>query len=107
MESGVEEFHTGGQYRGSLKFYALLPNTMEKVMFTDCSNIPYEIKLSDSENFSVEYRSKLGGAENSNSCAYFYVKAKKGGVTSTVSVSYLEPTSGRTLRAQTILKSYK
>ncbi len=41
-----------------MKFFTLLPKTNEKVMFTDCANIPYEIKLSDPENFYVDDRSR-------------------------------------------------
>ena len=58
LDSNSEEFSTTGVFRGNVKFYTLMPKTNEKVMFTDCSNIPYEVKLSDPENFYVEDRSR-------------------------------------------------
>jgi len=41
----------------SLKFFAILPESDEEVMFSDCSDIPYDISLSDNENFEVTSRS--------------------------------------------------
>ena len=38
--------------------YAILPDTDEEVMFTDCSDIPYEVTLSDNVNFEVEGRAR-------------------------------------------------
>ena len=57
LEAPQTEFSTGGIWRGNVKFYTLLPDTNEKRMFTDCSEVPYDIKLSDTENFEVESRS--------------------------------------------------
>ena len=34
-----------------------LPEEGEEVMFTNCADVPYEIKLSDEENFEVINRS--------------------------------------------------
>lgn len=106
LDTNSEEFSTTGIFRGNVKFYTLLPKTNEKVMFTDCSNIPYEVKLSDPENFSVEDRSRQG-AVGINHCAHFNLKAKKSGLTCKVTVSYLEPSSGRTLRSHLNVASYK
>jgi len=106
LDSNSEEFSTTGVFRGNVKFYTLMPKTNEKVMFTDCSNIPYEVKLSDPENFYVEDRSRQG-AVGINHCAHFNIKAKKSGLTSKVTVSYLEPSSGRTLRSHLNVASYR
>jgi len=106
LDSNSEEFSTTGIFRGNVKFYTLMPKTNEKVMFTDCSNIPYEVKLSDPENFYVEDRSRQG-AVGINHCAHFNIKAKKSGLTCKVTVSYLEPSSGRTLRSHLNVASYK
>ncbi len=38
--------------------FAILPETDEEVMFTDCSDIPYEVTLSDNVNFEVEGRAR-------------------------------------------------
>ena len=57
LEAPSTEFSTGGIWRGNVRFYTLLPETNEKRMYTDCSEVPYEVKLSDSENFEVESRS--------------------------------------------------
>jgi len=106
LDTNSEEFSTTGVWRGNVKFYTLMPKTNEKVMFTDCSNIPYEVKLSDPENFYVEDRSRQG-AVGINHCAHFNIKAKKSGLTSKVTVSYLEPSSGRTLRSHLNVASYR
>lgn len=58
LDIGMREFNSAGLFRMALKFFTLLPETNEKVMFTDCSNIPYEIKLSDEENFYVDSKSR-------------------------------------------------
>jgi len=106
LDTNSEEFSTTGVWRGNVKFFTLMPKTNEKVMFTDCSNIPYEVKLSDPENFYVEDRSRQG-AVGINHCAHFNIKAKKSGLTSKVTVSYLEPSSGRTLRSHLNVASYR
>jgi len=106
LDTNTEEFSTTGVFRGNVKFFTLLPKTNEKVQFTDCSNIPYEVKLSDPENFFVEDRSRAG-AVGVNYCAHFSIKAKKSGISTKVTVSYLEPSSGRTLRAHMNIASYK
>jgi len=106
LDANSEEFSTTGIFRGNVKFYTLMPKTNEKVMFTDCANIPYEVKLSDPENFYVEDRSRQG-AVGLNHCAHFNIKAKKSGLTCKVTVSYLEPSSGRTLRSHLNVASYK
>merc|ERR1712079_502016 len=59
LDTNTEEFSTTGVFRGNVRFLTLLPKTNEKVLFTDCSNIPYEVKLSDPENFYVEDRSRM------------------------------------------------
>jgi len=40
-----------------LQFYAILPKTDEEVLFSDCADFPYDITLSDNENFEVKSRS--------------------------------------------------
>ena len=40
-----------------LKMTTFLPEEGEEVMFTNCADVPYEIKLSDEENFEVINRS--------------------------------------------------
>ena len=40
-----------------LKMTTFLPVEGQEVMFTSCSDVPYEIKLSDEENFEVINRS--------------------------------------------------
>jgi len=106
LDTNTEEFSTTGVWRGNVRFFTLLPKTNEKVLFTDCANIPYEVKLSDPENFFVEDRSRSGSVGGTY-CAHFSVKAKKSGVSTKVTVSYLEPSSGRTLRSHMTIASYK
>ena len=56
MLSNSVEFSTRGYWRGQIAFYTLLPDN-DKVMFSDCSYVPYEVTLSDPENFVVDERS--------------------------------------------------
>ena len=56
MLSSSVEFNTRGYWRGQVAFYTLLPDN-DKVMFSDCSYVPYEITLSNPENFVVDERS--------------------------------------------------
>ncbi len=53
----VVEFATHGSAKINLKMMTLLPESNKKVIFTDCSEVPYEVTLSDPENFEVEGRS--------------------------------------------------
>ena len=41
----------------NLKMTTFLPEDGEEVMYTSCSDVPYEIELSDTENFEVINRS--------------------------------------------------
>ena len=109
LEAPNTEFSTHGIWRGNVKFFTLLPITNEKAMYTDCSTVPYEVKLSDSENFVVESRSTLGNPQGATYCAHFNIKAKPGvsSATTKVTVSYLEPTSGRTLRSHATISAFE
>ena len=40
----------------ALQIFAILPNSDEEVLFSDCADIPYEVTLSDNINFEVESR---------------------------------------------------
>jgi len=102
MLSNSVEFSTRGYWRGQIAFYTLLPDN-DKVMFSDCSYVPYEVTLSDPENFVVDERSNLGQVSSYTHCAYFNVKAKTNSGSTKITVSYLEPSSGRTLRAHTTI----
>jgi hypothetical protein len=42
----------------ALQIFAILPNSDEEVMFSDCADIPYEVTLSDNVNFEVESRAR-------------------------------------------------
>ena len=41
----------------NLKMTTFLPEEGQEIMFTNCADVPYEIKLSDEENFEVINRS--------------------------------------------------
>ena len=49
------------------------------------------------------YISDLGQVSSYTHCAYFNVKAKTNSGSTKITVSYLEPSSGRTLRAHTTI----
>ena len=51
------EHVTGSLVPMHLKMTTFLPEEGEEVMFTSCTDVPYEIKLSDEENFEVINRS--------------------------------------------------
>ena len=52
------------------------------------------------------YISDLGQVSSYTHCAYFNVKAKTNSGSTKITVSYLEPSSGRTLRAHTTITVY-
>jgi len=93
-----------------LKMTTFLPEEGEEVMFTNCADVPYEIKLSDEENFEVINRSNRTNTAGVNSCAFFTLHAKpkvvEENLRCTVWVKYFEPTSGRSLRAKTVISLY-
>jgi hypothetical protein len=41
----------------NLKMTTFLPEDGEEIMYTSCSEVPYEIELSDPENFMIINRS--------------------------------------------------
>jgi len=94
----------------NLKMTTFLPEEGQEIMFTNCADVPYEIKLSDEENFEVINRSNKTNPSGLNHCAYFNINAKpkivKENLKCTVFVKYYEPTSGRTLRARTVVSIY-
>lgn len=90
----------------ALQMYAILPDTDEEVMFTDCSDIPYEVTLSDNVNFEVEGRAHRGQTQLYNSCTTFSIRTKKAGAICKVSISYKEPSTGRTLRTHTSITAF-
>lgn len=53
------EVSTDGIYRGNVKIFTLMPETDEKVLFTDCADVPFEIKIADEEAFELESRSGI------------------------------------------------
>lgn len=55
LESSLVEVSSDNAYRGNVKIYTLLPETDEKVLFTDCSDVPFQVKVSDEEAFFVDH----------------------------------------------------
>ena len=51
------EHVAGSTFSLYMKMTTFLPEEGEEVMFTSCTDVPYEIKLSDEENFEVINRS--------------------------------------------------
>ena len=51
------EHVAGSEFSLYLKMTTFLPEEGEEIMYTSCSDIPYEIELSDTENFEVKERS--------------------------------------------------
>jgi hypothetical protein len=52
------EVATHSPHSVPLQMFAILPDTDEEVMFSDCADIPFEVTLSDNINFEVESRTR-------------------------------------------------
>jgi nuclear pore complex protein Nup210 len=104
-ESSVE-FATGTPHTMALQMFAILPDSDEEILFTDCADIPYEVTLSDNINFEVTGRAERGQTQIYNSCTTFQILAKKPSAICKVSISYKEPSSGRTLRTHTSITAF-
>ena len=51
------EHVAGSTFSMYMKMTTFLPEEGEEIMYTSCADIPYEIELSDTENFEVTERS--------------------------------------------------
>ena len=51
------EHVAGSTFSLYMKMTTFLPEEGEEIMYTSCSDIPYEIELSDTENFEITERS--------------------------------------------------
>ena len=51
------EYTAGSTFSMYMKMTTFLPEEGEEIMYTSCADIPYEIELSDTENFEVTERS--------------------------------------------------
>ena len=49
----------GTQFPMHIKMTTFLPEDGEEIMYTSCSDVPYEIELSDTENFEIINRSSM------------------------------------------------
>ena len=51
-----KELTTEGLLYVQVQMTTLLPDTADEVIFSDCSKVPYDIKLSDEVNFKMVNR---------------------------------------------------
>jgi len=104
------EYQAGNTVQIKLKMTTFLPEDGEEIMYTSCADVPYEIELSDKENFEIINRSNRTNPTMLDSCAFFtlHVKPKvvEKNLKCTIKVKYFEPSSGRTLRAKTVVQVY-
>lgn len=91
----------------ALRMFTFLKDDEEPVMFTDCADVPFKIALSDNKNYQVETTHERGNNRVHDSCASFVISAKTPGTTCKVTVSYVEPSTGRNLKAVTHISTYR
>jgi len=78
--------------------FGLHPQTKEKVMFTDCSDLKLDVALSNSKDFVVEEQGKRGDHHPRDACTSIHIKGSKAGSTTKVTVSYTIPSTKKELK---------
>ena len=88
------EHVAGSVFSLYLKMTTFLPEEGEEIMYTSCSDIPYEIELSDTENFEVTERSSefmlpiASQIELSQISHKYYILSANSNVLSNSSISF-------------------
>jgi len=117
--NNIVEFPTSADITLTLKMMASL-NANETAMFTNCHDVPYEILLSDDENFSAvketgrthlhykDGRRIMEERRENVHCTDFKVKQKieRPGLLCEVGIKYVEPSTGQVLRARKVISTF-
>merc|ERR1719228_1154504 len=83
------------------------PDTKDSVMFTDCADIPLDIKLSNKDDFQVEGTNKRGDHTEPGSCQTIKLKGLTGGASTKLTVIYPIPGTHRQLRIFNQISTYE
>jgi len=92
------EWMVGHQIIIPVAVYGLHPETKEKVMFTDCSDLKLDVVLSNTKDFVIEEPSKRGDHHPRDACTSIHIKGSTPGATTKVTVSYTIPATNKELK---------
>ncbi|CAB4064919.1 NUP210 [Lepeophtheirus salmonis] len=91
------EGHSGVLLRIPIVMTTSIPDADDRMVFNDCTDIPFKLTMSQEEHFKFEEKDIRGSHRFGSSCANIYISCSKPGAVSDVTVSYRNPTSGQEL----------
>merc|ERR1712029_694463 len=100
------QFTAPSEFQIRVQMTTLIPETGEEVIFEDCTNIQFDIQLSDDINFEVTKRASSNAGGNFNSCAQFSVRAHNPASMTEITLNFYELTTGRSLMAEKTIETY-
>jgi len=101
------EWMVGQNIHIPVAMYGLDPETKERVMFTDCSDLKLDVVLSNTKEFTIEEHGKRGDHHPRDACTSVQLKGTVAGGTTKVSVSYTIPDTRKTLKMFRHIATYE
>ena len=88
-------------------FYGEDPDTGEQVLYTDCTDINFQVSVSNTKDFAVQNKSVRGSNYPPGACATLNVVGLTAGAVTTVSITFTPPGSDTELRETTTVSVYE
>eukprot|EP00090_Calanus_glacialis_P028282 TRINITY_DN45475_c0_g1_i1.p1 TRINITY_DN45475_c0_g1~~TRINITY_DN45475_c0_g1_i1.p1 ORF type:complete len:919 (-),score=251.02 TRINITY_DN45475_c0_g1_i1:238-2994(-) len=101
------EWMVGHQISIPVAVYGLHPETKEKVMFSDCSDLKIDVALSNSKDFTIEEPGRRGEHHARDSCTTIHIKGNTAGATTKATVSYTIPATKKELKMFRHIATYE
>ena len=88
-------------------FYGEDPDTAEQVLYTDCTDINFQVTVSNTKDFVVQNKSIRGSNFAPGACASINIVGRTAGAVTKVSVTFTTPGSDTELRETSTVSVYE
>ncbi|XP_023322530.1 nuclear pore membrane glycoprotein 210 [Eurytemora carolleeae] len=103
--NSTSEGHINTEMMIPIAAYGGHPTTGEKILYDDCSDLEFQVKLSNSKDFSYQGKSYRGDSTEYGGCAFLRIVGSKTANT-ILTVSFLN-SNGTTLKSSKQFSAYK
>ena len=88
-------------------FYGEDPDTGGRVLYTDCTDINFQVSVSNTKDFAVQNKSIRGSSYAPGACASLNIVGLTAGAVTKVSVTFIPPGSDTELRETLTVSVYE
>lgn len=88
LPESLAEWITGAAIQVPVAIYGFDPDTKERVPYTDCADVPLEVTLTNSKDFSYVTKSARGDSNHGGGCVTLQLRGDNPGASTKVTVSF-------------------